>query len=268
MCEMPYGARKFETMTNAKAAGPLSGCAGMEGADPLSPRLTVALLDSCLQSAGRSFEEGELAYLALTSQIENPVRDRVAYQLHRRFKGTHLDVGREWTGMYAEGKDGQPSPRKIDLAVVKRTRRHHVEPQGVVEFKAVYAYEAQTRGHLNRVEKQVTTDVFKSATAYGSVPNDVYAVVLLPSMTIKNERSLARHVMKGTDKIRIDGFRLQVGNVPDSVVKGVADRLAPLGPVRDGVLEGGMEYGVHVTVPYVILGPIPLTTFETLPSPY
>ncbi|MGW0882552.1 hypothetical protein [Streptomyces sp. NPDC002671] len=86
-------------MTNAKTAGNRGRQSGVDGTVQSPTRLTTDLLDSCLQSAGQSFEDGELAYLALTSQVENPVRDRVAYQLHRLLAGTRLDVGREWTGM-------------------------------------------------------------------------------------------------------------------------------------------------------------------------
>ncbi|MFE0106422.1 hypothetical protein [Streptomyces sp. NPDC059009] len=49
-----------------------------------------------------------MAYPALTSQIENPIRDRVAYRLHHRCEKTRLDVGREWMGMSADGADGKP----------------------------------------------------------------------------------------------------------------------------------------------------------------
>lgn len=63
------------------------------GASPT--RLTAELLDACLQDAARTYTPGELAYLALTSGIENPVRDRVAYQLNLRLQKTRLDAGRE-----------------------------------------------------------------------------------------------------------------------------------------------------------------------------
>ncbi|MDQ0945893.1 hypothetical protein [Streptomyces sp. V1I1] len=172
--------------------------------------------------------------------------------------------------MYTEGSGGEPSARKVDLAVVERPRRRsrYAElPQGVIEFKAVHSYEAHAQGHLNQIEKLVKVDVLKSMTWDSCVPGDVYAVVLLPHMNIVNERKLADHVMKGSDKIRLNDLLRQAGRVSDTAVQGVALRLAPLGPVRDGALDGGTEYGVHVTVSFVILGPVPIETFETLDRP-
>lgn len=135
--------------------------------------LTAQLLDECLQSAGRTYAAGELAYLALTSQIENPIRDRVAYQLHLRLRGTRLDAGREWTGVDAEGEDGAPVARRLDLAIVgrwgRRSRRYSPPVHGVAEFKAVRTSHAQTTGELTRVYKLVTDDIIKCVTVDGVV---------------------------------------------------------------------------------------------------
>ncbi|GHI25926.1 hypothetical protein Shyd_72970 [Streptomyces hydrogenans] len=76
----------------------------------------------------------------MTSQIENPIRDRVAYEMHLRFRKTRLDVGREWTGLYTTGENGERAPRAVDLAVVEKPRHrspYAPTPAGVVEFKAV-----------------------------------------------------------------------------------------------------------------------------------
>ena len=40
---------------------------------------------STLDEVGQTFEENELAYLAATSKIEFPFRDRLAFLLHKRF---------------------------------------------------------------------------------------------------------------------------------------------------------------------------------------
>ncbi|MGW7076921.1 hypothetical protein [Streptomyces sp. NPDC054866] len=257
-------------MTNAKDTGTRGQGSGGGGAAPLPTRLTVDLLDSCLQKAGQSFEPGELAYLALTSQVENPVRDRVAFQMHRRFEGTRLDVGREWTGMFAEGRGGQRVLRKVDLALVERPRRRprYVQPpKAVVEFKAVHSYAAYTKGHLNRIERLVRADVLKSVSWEGCILGDVYAVLLLPHVTVLHERKLAAHVMKGHAEIDWRCWLQQVDGLRYPAIDGITARLAPLGPVREGLIDGGTEYGCHVTVPYLILGPVGVETFETLEWP-
>ena len=55
-------------------------------------RITNAMVSSgqvadCLELAAKSFASGELAYLALTSKIERPLQDRLAWCLHTQFPG-------------------------------------------------------------------------------------------------------------------------------------------------------------------------------------
>lgn len=231
--------------------------------------LTAEFLDSCIQSAGRSFRKGELAYLTMTSQIENPVRDRVAYEMHLELMGTRLDVGREWTGLFTEGKNGQPVPRKVDLAVVEKPRRrsHRIpSPEGVAEFKAFYAHEARSAGNLNKIYRAVYEDVAKSLTWDWAVMGEVFSVVLLPNLRVVSDRLPHQIMRKIERKVDYDGFLRQMGEVSDeATVRAVSSRLSRLGPVRDGVIDAGEDSGVQVTVPYVILGPISVETYENLP---
>ncbi|MFC8946409.1 hypothetical protein [Streptomyces rochei] len=256
-------------MTDMMTAGSNEPQAGKD-AEPW--RLTASFLDSCLQSAGSSFEDGELAYLALTSQIENPVRDRVAYAMHRRLKGTRLGVGREWTGLFTTGKSGKPARRSVDLAVVEKPRRRSrrvPQPHGVVEFKAFYAHDAREPHQFNHIDRQVREDVEKSLTWEWAIMGEVFAVVLLPELRVVNERRIPHQIMrKIEDNVVTYDFLRSTGVVPDGrPVQEVSSRLALLGPVSHGVIDAGTEDGVHVTVPYVILGPVPVETFECMPPP-
>ncbi|MGW3847113.1 hypothetical protein [Streptomyces fagopyri] len=232
--------------------------------------LTAQLLDDCLQSAGQTYAPGELAYLALTSQIENPIRDRVAYQLHLRLKGTRLDVGREWTGVDAEGEDGTVVARRLDLAIVerwgRRSRRYAPRVHGVAEFKAVRTSSAQTTGELNHVYKMVTNDITKCVTAGGLVLSAIHAVVLLPHAQIarRTRPGVAEHVIKDLFKVMVTGQFFQADATRENAVAGVAARLAPLGPVRTGMIDGGEALGMLVTLPYVVLGPVAFDTVDAL----
>lgn len=51
-------------------------------------------LAECLERAAESFAPGELAYLALTSKIERPLQNRLAWSLHTQLPGRV--VSREW----------------------------------------------------------------------------------------------------------------------------------------------------------------------------
>ncbi|SFS73144.1 hypothetical protein [Streptomyces sp. ok210] len=229
--------------------------------------LTAQLLDDCIQSTGHAYTPGELAYLALTSQIENPIRDRVAYQMHLRLHGTRLDVGREWTGVDAEGQDGTPVARRLDLAIVerwgRRSRRYAPPVHGVAEFKAVRTSHAQTTSELTRVYQLVTDDIIKCVSVDGVVLNAIHAVVLLPHAQIAR-RNVADHVIKDVFKLMWTGQLFQADAARENAVAGLAARLAPLGPVRTGMIDGGEALGMRVTLPYVILGPVAPETVDAL----
>ena len=238
-----------------------------KGATEPSPLLMAQLLDDCLQSAGCTYASGELAYLALTSQIENTVRDRVAYQLHLHLQGTRLDAGREWTKVATEREDRTLASRRLDLAIVerwgRRSRRYPPPVRGVAEFKAVRTCHAQTSGELNSVYRQVTNDIIKCVSAGGLVLDAIHSVVLLPHAEI-TRRTVEEHVIKDARKLMWYGQLFQADAVRKKAVDGVAARLAPLGPVRTGMIDGGEALGLRVTLPYVILGPVSPDTVDAL----
>jgi hypothetical protein len=80
-------------------------------------------LKNALAHIGDSFEENELAYLALTSKAELPIRDRLAFNLHKRFWKDEIVVTREW--------------QRTDLALLKNN-----EPLLICELKAGYTFDS------------------------------------------------------------------------------------------------------------------------------
>lgn len=157
-------------------------------------------------------------------------------------------------------------PRRLDLAVVERPcRRSRYVPdvRGVAEFKAVRTVDAQTEGELNKIYKLVQIDILKCVAAGGMVLAAIHAVVLLPHVKIVNARKAAEHVTKDFSKfVRISSRESDAAR--DEVASKVAERLEPLGLVRTGLIDGGTEYGMHVTMPYVILGPVAFDTVDAL----
>ncbi|MGW0543313.1 hypothetical protein ACWD0D_23765 [Streptomyces griseoincarnatus] len=133
----------------------------------------------------------------------------------------------------------------------------------MAEFKAVRTSHAQTIGEVNSVYKQVTKDIIKCVSAGGLVLNAIHSVVLLPHAQIARSM-VAEHVIKGGWKLMLTGQRFQADAARSRAVYGVVDRLAPLGPVRTGMIDGGEALGMHVTLPYVILGPVAFDTVDAL----
>ncbi len=89
------------------------------------------LLLTQLKKCGEYYQKDELAYLALTSKIELPFRDRLAYRLQRELEqlGDGRWVSREW--------------KRFDLAIL----REREQPVALVELKAMYSFDMfQSRG--------------------------------------------------------------------------------------------------------------------------
>jgi hypothetical protein len=82
------------------------------------------------------FEDGELAYLALTSKPELYVRDRLAWALS---KAGH-DVAREW--------------RRLDLVILRDGL-----PEAVVQLKVMYAGEAYLERHMRLYRPSIARDI-------------------------------------------------------------------------------------------------------------
>lgn len=68
------------------------------------------------------FENNEIAYLALTSKIENPLRDKIAYLLHEKM-GNDFLICREFK---------TNSNKKVDLAILDMNKKIKC----LIEFKA------------------------------------------------------------------------------------------------------------------------------------
>ena len=80
------------------------------------------ILEEEMKVLGDSYHENELAYLALTSKVEFPIRDKLAYNLYRRLWEKEIVVSREW--------------RRSDLVLLSGG-----EPVFICELKAGYTFD-------------------------------------------------------------------------------------------------------------------------------
>lgn len=114
-------------------------------------------LMAALASVEHEFGPNELAYLALTCKIELPIRDRLAFMLHRRYQGSHYLVAREW--------------KRVDLAVLDG----EAYPAYLVELKAMYTFDAAA--DAGRYAKMTVADEGK-AFALARADTQVYSLLL------------------------------------------------------------------------------------------
>jgi hypothetical protein len=82
------------------------------------------LLKNVISSIHEKYQTDELAYLSLTSKIENPLRDKIAFELQKKI-GKNKIVCREWT-------NNKLSKSKADIAILDINGM----PECIIEFKA------------------------------------------------------------------------------------------------------------------------------------
>lgn len=82
------------------------------------------LLKKIVKSIANKYQIDELAYLSLTSKIENPLRDKIAFEL-QKYIGKDKLVCREWT-------NNKQSKSKADIAILDINGK----PECIIEFKA------------------------------------------------------------------------------------------------------------------------------------
>lgn len=88
-------------------------------------KITKGHIINVIKETENSFYENELTYLAMTSKVENPLRDKIAYLLHRKFSKDFL-VCREW-------KNRSINNNRTDLAIIDLKTQ---KPKYLIEFKA------------------------------------------------------------------------------------------------------------------------------------
>lgn len=202
------------------------------------------MLVAALTKAGESFAPGELAYLALTSKPELPLRDRLAWVLHSELKG--CVVAREWHATRADRA-------RTDLAVLDQTG---TKPVALIEAKAAYTFDfaGPERATVAKYRKWVAQDIDKARrAATGESQADLYALLLLthprgvPASlpgTVKYAHSIRRALS------RRDHHALR-----EQAEQTVIGALETMGQVRAGRLLGGQAFGVEVDVDFWLLGP-------------
>jgi hypothetical protein len=101
----------------------------------------------------------ELSYLAVTSKIEIPFRDRLAFLLHRDHFDAGYFVAREWD--------------RVDLAMVAPATGR---PEILIEVKAAHTFDASRAAPW--FVREISDDLVK-ARRLGGPETDVYALLLV-----------------------------------------------------------------------------------------
>jgi hypothetical protein len=195
-------------------------------------------LATSLAQLGETFGQDELAYLALTSKPELPIRDRLAWHMQSSL-GDSFIVSREW--------------RRADLAVL-----NHDVPVLQVEAKAMYAFDVLSNvSRLKYVSKLVADGSKMAALAPQSA---AYLLALITHVHGHVPAHLRKHVVKYSGGI-MAALASQGGDGGQVAVKARVlweSELHSFGAAwKRFTLEGGQQWGLHVQVDAYLVGPRP-----------
>ncbi|HVU98724.1 MAG TPA: hypothetical protein VHE34_26055 [Puia sp.] len=198
---------------------------------------------SVLSNLGQSFHPNELAFLAATSKVEGPVRDRIAYYLHVALAPGVL-VHREWRGR---------NNLWADIAVTDEQNR----PKYLLELKAHSAptfepgYSDLTRNDLQKLfdagdEETELYVIFLFNHIYHPGNIDPKFAYTIKYFGLQNNAS------------HKNGFAIDVSvHIKAHWERHLAKIGLPVETAHQGIrIDAGQFYGMPVTVHAYVLGPL------------
>lgn len=200
-------------------------------------KITASFLARHLEAGCGELEPSELAFLALTSKIELPVRDRMAWSLYKELWPGSV-VAREW--------------RRVDLAILPAGRPD--EPDALVQAKAIYTFDLVSSPSLRSYEIAILADIGKAAAVSGKDSRTfIITLATHPEVRRPFARELAR-VVKYMPSINRSlqshgdspAIRARAGEA-------MRERFGSLGEMVSGSIDGGAAFDVAVFLDYWII---------------
>ena len=206
---------------------------------------TIANLDSL-------FSKNELAYLALTTKIELPIRDKWAFKLYETLNPENIVVSREW--------------RRTDLAIIEDN-----SPKVLIELKAMYTFDAFFKQEdISGYAEKLFCDIKKSKDLCMKVYEEevqktkekgievekrdtqIYSVLLATHPKGIIDKKMAR-VIKYSSAINRSLKEHSEKQVKDIANKAVLRNLGNHEIITYGELDAGEAFGVKTSVLYWII---------------
>ena len=188
-----------------------------------------------LKSLDQHFSRDELAYLALTSKVENPIRDRLAYLLHQKYgEEENIFVAREWTE--------RKKIARVDIAILDAEKK----PLLLLEITAMYnsynLFKRNQEGFPDKVRK----DIEKLKRYPSKDKLEKIAMILVPNHTNSCPRDL-----EGVIKYRLWNHKLRC---KDELSKAIKSNFK-FKHLDSGCVAGGCAFGIGIDVHYWLFGP-------------
>jgi hypothetical protein len=190
----------------------------------IEPALTAGL-----KHLAAEFHPNELAYLAATCKIEFPIRDKLAFYLHKELAGSGLIVAREWD--------------RIDLAIVVPDGR----PAAILEAKAMYSFNAlrNPAGFTS-----ATTRDEKKAREMADPETAVYSLLLATHLDRPVPQPFLKLVKYSYDVNAALKKHQTADQVRVRAIEVMGSELAHRNVVSSGEIHGGTAFGIAISVLY------------------
>ncbi len=183
-----------------------------------------------LKNIPYEFQENELAYLALTTKIELPFRDRWAYSLFKNLAHTNVNVSREW--------------KRTDLALIQNS-----SPLALIELKAMYTFDALNQRQLAEFTNAMSTDEEK-AKKLADKNTEIYTILLATHPTATVHSSLSK-IVKYDSGINKAIKNLGTSDaVKEKAINKVNIELKDRNVVLYGEFSGGKAFGIDTSILY------------------
>ena len=197
------------------------------------------ILESIKQSANE-FQKDELAYLALTSKIENPIRDKWAYLMQRNLKEQKMSVAREWT------RPDRKKNTRSDIAIVQNNC-----PIAIIELKAMYTFDAlrpgTLRGYLSKMEEDE-----EKAKKLTDMDTFIYTVLLTTHpLSIVPEK--IKSIIVYSSGINASLNKFNPSEIYKKAKNNIEKSIKHKNIVAQGMLSGGNAFDIGANVAYWII---------------
>ncbi|MBT4732393.1 hypothetical protein HOB87_10555 [Candidatus Woesearchaeota archaeon] len=190
-----------------------------------------------LKNLKNEFQQDELAFLALTTKIELPFRDRWSFLLYKELIQKSIYSSREWN--------------RTDIALIQDNK-----PLVLIELKAMYSFDSirKTKSGIHGDEqflRAMANDV-KKAIKLSNKNTDIYTVLLVthphnsigidhPANTAVKYRNYINKSFKNKTQEEIKGF----------VEARLENKLNKIGNiVYFDTIKGGNAFGVDMSIMY------------------
>ncbi len=185
-----------------------------------------------MESLEQEFSQDELAYLALTSKVELPIRDRLAYALYRHFgNGDSVLVAREW--------------KRVDLAIIVGQK-----PEFLLEAKAMYTFNIWD-GYRTKFLINVRNDLNKLKDKDSSDAAEKLILVLATDCDESPKKHLDEAVKYSGDLRKYDKLRKS----EDEIRIAAREMFDEFEHFSSGKITGGRAFGIEASVYYWLFGP-------------